>query len=127
MTSSLESPIYTTEIPENGQHKVVQVFANNQPILLIGEIHRRHGDILADFLKSHGMSYEPEPNVLYSMPRLFGLDYVVVGMGFLLRHARGIAFNGRSSDYRLGINAEHINACRQRSLFPRELTVKAYN
>ena len=104
------------ELPQDGRlYKIVQLYVDGTPRLETGSASAdTHASILERTLKELGVSYGTIRSLEHEIPALGGKDkpYEVVGMGYLKRELRGIVIYGRSEEYKIGVNKEHIDRCK---------------
>lgn len=99
------------QIPIDGNGIVVQLFVEDRPIIRAGRFMNRHYKVLEDALNEFGLSFKTEQIKNYNIPTLEGEKYKVVGMGLYVCRGNEILFWGKSLDYQIGINKEHLKLC----------------
>lgn len=101
------------ELPERGYFKVVQISVEDMPYLAFDNLGGYHRNILRKFLENNKIEFESENAFGKELPRTTGKNYKVVGMGYFYKSGKELVFSGNSADYHIGINAEHIEKCKQ--------------
>lgn len=117
---SLEKTIPRVNWPEkDGEHNVVQLDIDGQPYLRFPQKECEdygHAETLRVALEKQGIKPELMPNRLGKMiPVLKGERYEVYGMGIAKIDVgqRRAFFSGRSWDYDISINREHLDSISQ--------------
>jgi|SRR3989344_922280 len=99
------------QIPIDRNGIVVQLFVEERPVLRVGRFMNRHYRVLEEALNEFGLSFRTEQRRNYNIPTLEGEKYKVVGMGLYVCMGNEILFRGKSLDYKIGINKEHLELC----------------
>ena len=98
--------------PDYGYFKVIQLYTGSKPVMVLGNLHAQHFEILRDFLDSRGMPFTPIfPNLGDRIPSSGGdgQPYKVAGAGLISIDAPRKEFKlpeGASSIYK-SANPEH--------------------
>jgi len=81
----LEKDIEIIELPNDAKFKVVQLLFEGNPVMLCGDIHGFHSEILRKYLKDNQIS--PKTKAVHMahskrrVPAEIGENYIVMGMG----------------------------------------------
>lgn len=96
---------------EDGNYKVVQLYADRKPFLIFAPTRIYHKYILEVSLRSLGIKFDiEEEKGGYKKAARKGKNYKAVGMGMseVNVNEKKASFFGMSSDYRIGINLKHL-------------------
>jgi hypothetical protein len=102
------------ELDHEGRYKVVQLYVDEKPVMILQGSHKFHWEILKYFLEERLLNYDtlqaPGSNTHAEVPALTGSNYRVVGMGWVFLHPSSKYYSGIegiSTDYQIGTNKEH--------------------
>jgi hypothetical protein len=111
------------DIEDGAFYKVVQLYIGDEPIIGLGDVHKKHSQILEALLTERKLPFTSNKN----KPRIEGTGYKVVGMGHMSRDAEHILLHSVSIDYGIGIDPVHARRLQELGAFNKyQVEIKQY-
>jgi len=106
------SALKPIEAPPEGRSIIVQLYIRGEPVLRAGSGSLYHADVLREALKEFGILFD-ETEGLKKIPLPRGEHYKLAGAGKCLRQGNNLNFWGKSVDYGIEIDEEHLELCKK--------------